>query len=72
MLDSPGGVNRMLDSPRVTRELRLTHSADANSRNGEEDSAKGHGTSSACAHREVGKACGECTGGRRALRAGRR
>ena len=33
MLDSHGGVNRMLDSPRVTRELRLTHSADANSRN---------------------------------------
>ena len=34
MLDSPGGVNRMLDSPRVTRVLRLTHSADASSRNG--------------------------------------
>ena len=27
------GVNQVLDSPRVTRELRLTHSADANSRN---------------------------------------
>ena len=33
MQDSPGGVNRMLDSPRATRELRLTHSADASSRN---------------------------------------
>ena len=38
----PGGVNPMMDSPRVTRELRLTHSAVANSR----------GISSARAHRE--------------------
>ena len=43
MLDSPGGVYRMLDSPRVTRELRLTHSADANSRNGRRIVPKGTG-----------------------------
>ena len=42
MLDSPGCVNRMLDSPRVTRELRLTLSR-RELMEQEEDSAKGTG-----------------------------
>ena len=58
MLDSPGGVNRMLESPRVTRELRLTHSAVANSRNGRRIGPKGtapplHGRTGRWAKRAV-------------------
>ena len=62
MLDSPWRDARAETDTLSRRELTEC----------EEDSANVHGTSSACAHREVGKACGECTRGRRALGAGRR